>query len=145
LRVFNTALLGKWCWRMLVDKSGLWYRTLAARYGEEAGKVLEGGSRGSSWWREIVKLRDGEGAEGGMGWFAQGIERKVGSGAETFFWSDPWLGGVPLCVRYRRLFDLSLNRMSTVAEMSALGWGGGGEAWLWRRQLWAWEEEMVEE
>jgi hypothetical protein len=64
---------------------------------------------------------------------------------ETFFWSDPWLGGVPLCVRYRRLFDLSLNRMSTVAEMSALGWGGGGEAWLWRRQLWAWEEEMVEE
>ncbi|GAU48048.1 hypothetical protein TSUD_272260 [Trifolium subterraneum] len=35
--------------------------------------------------------------------------------------------------------------MSTVAEMSALGWGGGGEAWLWRRQLWAWEEEMVEE
>ncbi|GAU46724.1 hypothetical protein TSUD_100160 [Trifolium subterraneum] len=25
------------------------------------------------------------------------------------------------------------------------GWGGGGEAWLWRRQLWAWEEEMVEE
>ncbi|GAU49707.1 hypothetical protein TSUD_135290 [Trifolium subterraneum] len=37
------------------------------------------------------------------------------------------------------------GRMRTVAEMSALGWGGGGEAWLWRRQLWAWEEEMVEE
>ncbi|GAU35817.1 hypothetical protein TSUD_155920 [Trifolium subterraneum] len=44
----------------------------------------------------------------------------VGSGDETFFWSDQWLGGVPLS-------------------------GVGGVAWLWRRQLWAWEEEMLEE
>ncbi|GAU42663.1 hypothetical protein TSUD_398690 [Trifolium subterraneum] len=29
--------------------------------------------------------------------------------------------------------------------MRALGWGVGGEAWLWRRQLWAWEEGLVEE
>ncbi|GAU32087.1 hypothetical protein TSUD_152920 [Trifolium subterraneum] len=32
------ALLGKWCWRMLVDKYGLWYQTLAARFGEESGR-----------------------------------------------------------------------------------------------------------
>jgi hypothetical protein len=25
-----------------------------------------------------------------------------------------------------------------VAEMSELGWGEGGAAWAWRRQLWAW-------
>jgi hypothetical protein len=31
LREFNPALLGKWCWRMLVDKSGMWYRVLVAR------------------------------------------------------------------------------------------------------------------
>ncbi|MCI23438.1 helicase-like protein, partial [Trifolium medium] len=24
-------------------------------------------------------------------------------------------------------------------------WGTGGEAWVWRRQLWAWEEEMLGE
>ena len=34
---FNFSLLGKWCWRMLVDKDGLWYRVLKARYGEEGG------------------------------------------------------------------------------------------------------------
>ncbi|MCI66053.1 putative non-LTR retroelement reverse transcriptase related, partial [Trifolium medium] len=28
---FNTALLGKWCWRMLVDRGGLWFRVLATR------------------------------------------------------------------------------------------------------------------
>jgi len=43
LREFNVALLGKWCWRMLVDKEGLWYRVLKARYGEEGGRLKEGG------------------------------------------------------------------------------------------------------
>lgn len=32
---FNLSLLGKWCWRLLVDKEGLWHRVLKARYGEE--------------------------------------------------------------------------------------------------------------
>ncbi|MCI91815.1 RNA-directed DNA polymerase (Reverse transcriptase), partial [Trifolium medium] len=52
LRKFNIALLGKWCWRMLVDKGGLWFRVLAARYEVERGR------NGSSWWREIVKIQD---------------------------------------------------------------------------------------
>ncbi|MCI35054.1 receptor-like kinase [Trifolium medium] len=25
------------------------------------------------------------------------------------------------------------------------GWGTGGEAWIWWRRLWAWEEEMLGE
>jgi len=37
MREFNVALLGKWCWRMLVNINGLWYRVLKARYGEEGG------------------------------------------------------------------------------------------------------------
>ena len=50
LKEFNEALIGKWCLRMLVDRDGLWYRVLAARYGEEdgrlgAGVVLRGGRR----------------------------------------------------------------------------------------------------
>jgi len=50
LREFNIALLGKWYWRMLVDREGFWYRVLVARYGEEAGRlgarmVLFGGGR----------------------------------------------------------------------------------------------------
>ncbi|GAU44687.1 hypothetical protein TSUD_183450 [Trifolium subterraneum] len=145
LREFNEALLGKWCWRALVDKTGLWYRVLAARYGEHVGRVREGGRHGSTWWREIVRLRDAEGAEGEMGWFAAGVERRVGNGVDTFFWIDLWLGGIPLSVRFRRLFDLSQHKLKTVAEMRDFGWGSGGAAWLWRRQLWVWEEEMVVE
>ncbi|MCI67636.1 receptor-like kinase, partial [Trifolium medium] len=33
LEKFNLALLGIWCWRMLVDRDGLWFRVLAARSG----------------------------------------------------------------------------------------------------------------
>jgi len=43
LREFNLSLLGKWCWRMLNDKKGLWYRVLKARYGEVEGRLREGG------------------------------------------------------------------------------------------------------
>jgi hypothetical protein len=32
---------------------------LAARYGEEAGRLEVGGKSGSYWWKEIAKIRDG--------------------------------------------------------------------------------------
>ncbi|KAK2419086.1 hypothetical protein QL285_041219 [Trifolium repens] len=130
---------------MLVDKSGLWYRVLVSRYGESLGRVQTGGREVSSWWREIARIRNGTGDDEERGWFAEGVERRVGDGAETFFWSNPWLGCVPFCVRFRRLYDLSLHRSCTVAEMSELGWGEGGAAWAWRRQLWVWEEELLGE
>jgi hypothetical protein len=38
-----------------------------------------------------------------------------------------------------------VTKSSTVAEMFSSGWEAGGEAWVWRRPLWAWEEEMVGE
>jgi len=47
LKEFNEALLGKWCWRMLVDRDGLWYRVSVARYGEEDERLEVGGRSGS--------------------------------------------------------------------------------------------------
>jgi hypothetical protein len=43
MREFNITLLGKWCWRLLVDRGGMWYRVLAARYGEVAERLAVGG------------------------------------------------------------------------------------------------------
>jgi hypothetical protein len=43
MREFNSALLGKWCWRMLVDNLGLWYRVLVSRYGELLGRCRQVG------------------------------------------------------------------------------------------------------
>ncbi|CAJ2673682.1 unnamed protein product [Trifolium pratense] len=47
--------------------------------------------------------------------------------------------------RYGRLFDLAENKSASVAEMFLRGWEAGGEAWEWRRQLRAWEEELLGE
>jgi len=57
LDAFNLSLMGKWCWRMMVDKEGLWYRVLKARYGVCVcvcgGGLREGDSHSSAWWRSL--------------------------------------------------------------------------------------------
>ncbi|GAU15336.1 hypothetical protein TSUD_04050 [Trifolium subterraneum] len=106
---------------------------LAARYEEE---------RGSSWWREIVRIRDSGGGMGGA-WFGENISKKVGDESDTLFWTDPWVDGISLCERFGSLFDLAETQSRSVAEMATLGWGAGGEAWVWWRHLRGWEEEML--
>jgi hypothetical protein len=128
---------------MLVDREGLWFRVLAARYGVEGGRLRDGGRRGSSWWREIARIR--EGGDLGGRWFGEHVSRRVGDGSDTFFWTDPWVDEIPLCERYGRLFDLAETRWCTVAEMFSLGWGAEGDAWVWWRQLRGWEEEDLRE
>jgi hypothetical protein len=59
-------------------------------------------------------------------------------GSDTLFWTDPWVEGIPLSERFGRLFDLAETKRYTVAEMFTLGWGAGGEAWVWRRQFRGW-------
>ena len=113
---------------------------MAARYGEEAGRLEVGGRSVSPWWRGIAKIRDGADENEG-GWFAERVSKVLGDRKNTYFWLDRWVGEVPLCRRFARLFDLTINKLSTVAEM----YDRGGEAWNWRRRLWVWEEELVEE
>ena len=92
----------------------------------------------------MAKIRDRIGEEG-EGWFAGMVVRKVGDGDTTYFLLDQWVGDVPLCRRSSRLFNLSKNKLATVVSMLSPGWELGGGAWQWRRRLWAWEEELVEE
>jgi len=50
------------------------------------------------------------------------VSWKVGDGATTSFWLDQWVGDVPLCRRFSRLFNLAKNKLATVASMFSLGW-----------------------
>ncbi|GAU10440.1 hypothetical protein TSUD_422840, partial [Trifolium subterraneum] len=143
VREFNLALLGKWCWRLLVDSEGLWSRVLAARYGRDGGKLRDGGQRGSVLWRAIVRIR--EGGDVGGRWFEEHVSRRVGDGLHTFFWTDPWVDEIPLREWFGRLFELAETKSRSVAEMFSLVWGVDGEAWQWRRQLRAWEKELLRE
>ncbi|GAU36561.1 hypothetical protein TSUD_277670 [Trifolium subterraneum] len=104
---------------MLVDREELWFRVLTARYGIERGRLREGGRSESSWGREIVRIRDGVADIGGR-WFGESVVRKVGDGVGTFFWTDTWLEGIPLCERFQRLFDLTINKSRSVFGCVAL-------------------------
>lgn len=61
LGVFNLSLLGKWCWRISVDKEGLWYCVLKSMYGEVGGRLQEGGRHCSYWWRTVCNVCGGVG------------------------------------------------------------------------------------
>lgn len=52
---------------------------------------------------------------------------------------------MPFCVRFRRLFDLAVNKYCTVSQMFSLGWEVEGATCGWRRQLWVWEDDMLQE
>jgi len=136
IREFNVALLGKWCWRLLLERDSLWFRVLSARYGVEGGHVLDGGSEVSYWWRDIAVVRK-------EAWFGDNISCSIRNGTCTSFWSDAWVGGVSFRNRFSRLLDLSEFKGETVSEVCQLGWGVEGDAWRWRRRLFAWEEELV--
>ncbi|GAU50095.1 hypothetical protein TSUD_28830 [Trifolium subterraneum] len=117
LREFNLALLGKWCWRLLVDIEGLWFRVLAVRYGVERGRLCAGGMRGSSWWREVTRIRDGGGEVEG-GWFGGHISRQVASTVEGVGGGD--VGGVPLKVSILA-WRLLRDRLPTKANLISRG------------------------
>ncbi|GAU27873.1 hypothetical protein TSUD_159670 [Trifolium subterraneum] len=53
LREFTLALLGKWCWRLLVHTEGLWFRVLAARYGREGVNFEIEGAEVWQWRRQL--------------------------------------------------------------------------------------------
>lgn len=63
----------------------------------------------------------------------------------TFFWTDNWVGGVPLRTKFHRLFDLAVHRECLVADMAVLGCEEGRGGWVWRRGLLAWEKKCVRE
>ncbi|GAU31816.1 hypothetical protein TSUD_58170 [Trifolium subterraneum] len=90
LREFNTALLGKWCWRMLVDQGGMWYRGLASRYGEVVGRLAVGGRRVSVWWLRCRKFAIGRvrvgGGRGDSGAVSYGcVRRSCWWNAQVYF------------------------------------------------------------
>lgn len=45
---------------------------------------------------------------------------------------DCWVGAIPFRERFRRLFELSVNKDKTEVEMFSLGWEEGGE-YGWNR------------
>jgi len=87
----------------------------------------EGSRESSSWWRMMCGIRNGVGLGAGS-WFQDNLRRVVGGGRDTYFWIDNWVGGVPLRVRFPRLFELADDRWAMMEDIGRRGWEDGGEA-----------------
>nr|KYP53060.1 hypothetical protein KK1_025062 [Cajanus cajan] len=97
----------------------------------------------SRWWLDLWSIDVCDGIS--WDWFSTIMcVRVLGNGRNTSFWKDSWCTTTPFCVRYGRLFSITINSEATVADMF-FGRGGGVEwNWRWRRPLFQWELEQLD-
>jgi hypothetical protein len=63
-------------------------------------------------------------------WLKEVTECKIGNGMHTRFWRDVWIGDSLLCIKFPRLFSLSLQKDVCVGELLKVEddrrwWNGG--------------------
>jgi hypothetical protein len=146
LEVVNCSLLLKWRWRILCrDELALWKDVLKAKYGNHivndvnlSFEVIP--SFATLWWKDICHLKVGVGPSSLL---EEVIVRKLGNGRLTRFWKDVWLEETPLCHLFPRLFSLSEQKDICVGELLKFDQGRRWWDFVWRRNLFQWEQDLV--
>lgn len=98
-------------------------------------------SKGSIWWQDLGKISRNQ----PLDWFRSNIFRSIGDGTTTKFWHHTWLGALPLCCTFPRLYNVSVNKFCSVAEMGEHSSSGWIWNWNWRRNLFVWETNLLSE
>jgi hypothetical protein len=147
LRLVNISLLAKWRWRLLSAPNEVWAQTLIAKYGKEGGlssdlRRLENRKFASLWWKDICRLGEVNRADR-VDWCRAVMIKKLGNGYKTSFWNDVWIDDVPLCVVFPRLFSMTTRPTGTINQFGR--WRSGVWLWefVWRRNPFVWEEELI--
>ncbi|MCI08605.1 RNA-directed DNA polymerase (Reverse transcriptase), partial [Trifolium medium] len=144
LRLVNISLLTKWRWKLLSQDNEVWKEVVAAKYGGNIiGKVNPGQERAvgmsSKWWLDICNL------DKNSDWFTRAVVKRVGNGSYTKFWTDIWVEDQALCVRFPRLYSISIQKESSINNMGR--WDGNQWVWelQWRKIFFDWEEQLKEQ
>lgn len=133
LGVHNKWMLLKWHWRFNQDDVGLWKEIIQAKYGSTSHwcskPVLT--PYGSGLWKDVRRLWDE---------FFLNSYFQVGNEAHLLFWKDKWLGSTTLKDAFPRLFTITTNPDSIVAQ----NWEDNSWNLHLRRHLNDWEmEDMI--
>ncbi|XP_057428588.1 uncharacterized protein LOC130722016 [Lotus japonicus] len=140
----NKALLLKWFWRFGRERDALWRRLVCAKYGLMEQYImlnLEGVSvnSGSCITRDLLGLWREQTV--GVNEFINGLACKVGDGMGVRFWDDVWVGEIALRTMFPRIYAMSTQKKSAVAEVG----NRVGGRWEWmlefRRGFFQWELE----
>jgi hypothetical protein len=141
----NLSLLAKWRWRLLQPGRSFWKDVLIAKYGSQILyqldlSVLRAPSWSSNWWKNIIAL---DNVIPGKKWLVDSMVRKVGDVRSTRFWTSKWIGDVPLAIAFLRLFSLSNQKDGMVSDFIVIEGGRGVWSFIWRRNLFQWEVDLV--
>jgi hypothetical protein len=87
LEIFNQAMLGRQCWRLLTDPSSLRARVLKGRYYPDCDFWNAPKPRSSSYTWRIIQF--------GMQIVREGVHWGIGNGEKTQILANKWIPGVP--------------------------------------------------
>ena len=91
IRSFNTALLGKWKWKLFQKQGELWARVIESKYGGwRSLNETPRANKESIWWKDLKNVsqhpQQGQLLNAPISW-------KVGRGDKFKFWEDNWTVG----------------------------------------------------
>ncbi|RVW26926.1 putative ribonuclease H protein [Vitis vinifera] len=107
----NSALLGKWLWRLPRERSGLWHKVIASIYrthpnGWDANMVVRWSHRCP--WKAIAQVFQE---------FSPFVRLVVGNGERIRFWKDLWWGNQTLCSQFADLYRVISVKNLTVSNV----------------------------
>ena len=75
---------------------------------------------------------------------ARGMKKLVGNGCSILFWEEVWIHDDRLCAIFPRLYSLSKQKKSFIANIGC--WDGYSWCWNleWRQFLFTWEADQLE-
>jgi hypothetical protein len=144
-RIMNLRLLAKWRWRIIQNEQSICREVIEARYGSyirfnSDWSGIHFPANSSNWWKDLVSL---ENSVTPISWISDALRKKVGNGGSTRFWEEKWIDDTTLKEKFPRLFSLSDQKEVFISEL----FDGlfDRSRLMWRRRLFQWEEELVDQ
>jgi hypothetical protein len=110
LEVKNSALLGKWLFKLLTE-DGVWQTLLKRKYvGTKALSQVLWRPRDSHFWAGLMATKK---------FFFRYGTFLIKDGSQIHFWEDSWLGNSPFIEQYPALYNIVRRKSDTIALVMA--------------------------